>query len=82
MQLSDAFWKMAEHLMDVVHSETGFPVLLYDHKGVIVRATDPSRIDGPRAEKMGISALLMKTLNLSDLALNIRRVLDRRKGRP
>ncbi|MGD9096629.1 MAG: PAS domain S-box protein, partial [Desulfobacterales bacterium] len=44
MQLSDAFWKMAEHLMDVVHSETGFPVLLYDHKGAIVRATDPSRI--------------------------------------
>jgi hypothetical protein len=30
---------------------------------------------------MGISALLMKPLNLSDLALNIRRVLDRRKGR-
>ncbi len=40
-----------------------------------------SRIDGPQAKKMGIRALLMKPLNLSDLALNIRRVLDRRKGR-
>ncbi len=44
MRLSDAFWKMAEHFMEVVHSETGLPVLIYDHKGIIVRATDPSRI--------------------------------------
>lgn len=35
-----------------------------------------SRIDGPQAEKMGIRALLMKPLNLSELALNVRRVLD------
>lgn len=39
-----------------------------------------SRIDGPRAEEMGIRALLMKPLNLSDLALNIRRVLDQGAG--
>ncbi len=40
-----------------------------------------TRIDGPRAEKMGIRALLMKPLNMADLALNIRRVLDKAKGR-
>ncbi len=44
MRLSDAFWKMAEHFMEVVHSETGLPVLIYDDTGVIVRATDTSRI--------------------------------------
>ncbi len=41
-----------------------------------------SRMDGPRAEKMGIRALLMKPLNLSDLAQNIRRVLDASPKRP
>jgi CheY-like chemotaxis protein len=39
-----------------------------------------SRIDGPRAQKMGIRALLMKPLNLSELALNIRQVLDQGTG--
>jgi signal transduction histidine kinase/ActR/RegA family two-component response regulator len=39
-----------------------------------------SRIDGPRAQKMGIRALLMKPLNLSELALNIRQVLDQVTG--
>mgnify|MGYP006291672951 FL=1 len=35
-----------------------------------------SRLDGRQAETMGISALLMKPINLEDLATNVRRVLD------
>ncbi|MDJ0874723.1 MAG: PAS domain S-box protein [Desulfobacterales bacterium] len=44
MPLGNKFWKMAEHFMEVIHSETGFPVLVYDEKGIIVRATDRGRI--------------------------------------
>jgi PAS domain S-box-containing protein len=44
MRLSDKFWGMAEHFMEVVWAETGFPVLVYDDSGTIVRATDKSRI--------------------------------------
>jgi PAS domain S-box-containing protein len=44
MRLSDKFWLMAEHFMEVVWAETGFPVLVYDDSGTIVRATDKSRI--------------------------------------
>ncbi|MBL0716271.1 MAG: PAS domain S-box protein [Desulfosarcina sp.] len=44
MMLSDQFWEMAEHFMEVVRAETGFPVLIYDDKGYIVRATDTPRI--------------------------------------
>ncbi len=44
MVLSNKFMELAEHFMDVVWSETGFPVLIYDEQGYIVRATDKSRI--------------------------------------
>ncbi len=44
MPLSKKFWDLAEHFMEVVHSETGYPVLVYDDQGIIVRATDQSRI--------------------------------------
>lgn len=44
MPLGDKFWAMAEHFMEVVYSETGFPVLVYDARGRIARATDRSRI--------------------------------------
>lgn len=44
MLLSSKFWAMVEHFMEVIGAETGFPVLIYDEKGYIVRATDKSRI--------------------------------------
>jgi PAS domain S-box-containing protein len=44
MKLSGKFWEMVEHFMEVIRTETGFPVLIYDEKGTIVRATDRSRI--------------------------------------
>ncbi|MBF0200402.1 MAG: response regulator [Desulfamplus sp.] len=36
--------ELAEHFMEVIWSETGFPVLIYDDRGYIVSATDKSRI--------------------------------------
>jgi len=44
MQLSEKFWEKVEQIMDVIWKETGFPVLIYDNKGVIARAIDRSRI--------------------------------------
>ncbi|MBF0572681.1 MAG: response regulator [Desulfamplus sp.] len=44
MKLSNKLLDLAEHFMDVVWSETGFPVLIYDENGYIVRATDKSRV--------------------------------------
>lgn len=44
MPLSENFWEMLEHFMEVIHAETGFPVLIYDEKGYIIRATDKGRI--------------------------------------
>jgi len=37
-------WAMAEHFMAAIWTETGFPVLIYNDQGYIVRATDKSRI--------------------------------------
>ena len=44
MTLSNRILELAEHFMEVIWSETGFPVLIYDRSGTIVRATDKSRI--------------------------------------
>ncbi|MBF0468032.1 MAG: response regulator [Desulfamplus sp.] len=44
MNIEKKLMELTEHFMDVVWSETGFPVLIYDQKGYIVRATDKSRI--------------------------------------
>ncbi|MBF0257421.1 MAG: response regulator [Desulfamplus sp.] len=44
MVIEKKLLELTEHFMDVVWSETGFPVLIYDQKGYIVRATDKSRI--------------------------------------
>ena len=44
MQLSEKFWEMVAHYMNVIWSETNFPVLIYDDKGYIARAIDRSRI--------------------------------------
>jgi hypothetical protein len=44
MRLPNQFWEITERLMDVVWNGTGFPVVVYDHEGTIVRATDKSRI--------------------------------------
>ncbi|MBF0301792.1 MAG: response regulator [Desulfamplus sp.] len=47
MLFTNKLLELAEHFMDVVWSETGFPVLIYDEQGYIVRATDKSRIGNP-----------------------------------
>jgi PAS domain S-box-containing protein len=44
MELPHQFWEMMEHLMEVVRTETGFPVIVCDREGIIVRAADKSRI--------------------------------------
>jgi PAS domain S-box-containing protein len=44
MGLPEQFWKIAEHFMEVIWSETGFPVLIYDETGHIARAIDQSRV--------------------------------------
>ncbi len=44
MLLSGKFWETVEHFMEVIGTETGYPVLIYDEKGYIVQATDKSRI--------------------------------------
>ncbi len=44
MLLSEKFWEIVEHFMELIWSETGFPVLIYDGKGYIARAVDRSRI--------------------------------------
>ncbi|MBF0230447.1 MAG: response regulator [Desulfamplus sp.] len=49
MKLSNKLLDLAEHFMDVVWSETGFPVLIYDENGYIVRATDKSRVGNPHS---------------------------------
>lgn len=41
----EKFEKLARTFMDVVHSETGFDVLIYDGRGRIIHATDKSRIN-------------------------------------
>ena len=40
MALSDALLKILEHFLEVIHEETGFPVLIYDQEGRIINATE------------------------------------------
>ncbi|MBU3953681.1 MAG: response regulator [Proteobacteria bacterium] len=44
MALSSKIIAITERFMAQVFMETGFPVLIYDDKGVIIRATDQSRV--------------------------------------
>ena len=44
MGVSEKFWEIVAKIMDVIWSETGFPVLIYDDKGVIAQAIDRSRV--------------------------------------
>ena len=41
---SETFWRLVESFMGHIESETGFPVVVYDTEGRIVRATDTSRV--------------------------------------
>ncbi len=54
MRAMKKFRKIAETFMRVVHSETGFDVIIYDGEGRIVQATDESRVNDlhPGAVKM------------------------------
>jgi PAS domain S-box-containing protein len=49
MKLLEKFWNIAEYFMELIWSETGFPVLVYDEQGYIRRATDRSRIGDQHA---------------------------------
>ncbi len=49
MNLVETFWRVAEDFIGLIHSETGFPALVYDEHGVISKATDRSRIGNPHA---------------------------------
>jgi two-component system sensor histidine kinase/response regulator len=44
MALEERFWEFVEHLKEIISAETGFPILFYDSDGIIVKATDRSRI--------------------------------------
>ena len=45
MLKSEKLWKLVDQFMAVIEAETDFPVLIYDTDGVIIRATDRSRIN-------------------------------------
>ncbi len=49
MQLSSAFWAMADRFMHYIESITDCPMILCDEKGIIVKATVKSRIGTPHA---------------------------------
>ena len=38
------FWELVDHFWDVIHSEMGFPIVIYDTHGYIIRATEKERI--------------------------------------
>jgi len=38
------FWELVDHFLEVIFSETGFPVVIYDTEGFIIRATETERI--------------------------------------
>ena len=44
MLKSEQLWRLVDQFMAVIEAETDFPVLIYDTDGVIIRATDRSRI--------------------------------------
>jgi PAS domain S-box-containing protein len=44
MSGSEKFWEIADQFMEVIETETGLPVLIYDTDGYIIRATDQTRI--------------------------------------
>ena len=54
MLLSEKLQGLIDHFLLVIETETGFPVLIYDTAGVIIQATDQSRIGDLHsgAEKM------------------------------
>ena len=41
---AERFWKIIDNSLEVINSVTGYPVVVYDNKGFIIRATDKSRI--------------------------------------
>ena len=41
---SETFWSLVDRFMRTIEAETDFPVLIYDTKGYIIRASDRSRI--------------------------------------
>lgn len=49
MELSQDFWDLAEDFMNKIHEETGFPVIICDHEGIITKSVDKSRIGDPHA---------------------------------
>lgn len=44
MALSAELLNILEHFLEVIHEETGFPVLIYDQKGRIMKATERDRV--------------------------------------
>ena len=38
------FWELVDHFLEVIYTETGFPVVIYDTEGYIIRATETERI--------------------------------------
>ena len=49
MGMQETFWETITYFMEVIGSETGFPILIFDESGTIVRATDPSRVGDAHA---------------------------------
>ena len=41
---SDTFWSLVDRFMEMIETESDFPVLIYNTEGRIIRATDRSRI--------------------------------------
>ncbi len=70
--LSNKLLELAEHFMDVIWSETGFPVLIYNPQGYIIRATDKSRIGNrhPGAEKIMMHIVDEYAVTAEEAAMN------------
>jgi PAS domain S-box-containing protein len=80
-------FRRAPHRYDLVITDMTMPRMTGDQLAQAILRARPdlpvilctgysSRIDSRRAEAMGIRALLMKPLNLEDLATQVRRILD------
>lgn len=54
MAIENRIRQLTKKFMEKIHSETGFPVLIYDRDGRIIQATDESRVNNihPGAIKM------------------------------
>jgi hypothetical protein len=65
MQLSEAFWEMAERFVAHIHRETGHATIVCDEKGIIRKAYVRQRIGQPHAGSQKILSTPIKEIAIS-----------------